>query len=61
VRAVGLLEELEAAAQGLEPDGVPAFLARLDGLTAGLEGYANPELTVDVLLLAWPSARPAAA
>lgn len=61
VRAVGLLEELEAAARGLDPGSVPAFLARLDGLTAGLEGYANPELTVDVLLLAWPSARPAAA
>lgn len=61
VRGIGLLEELEAAGAGLEPAAVAAFLARLDGLAAGIEGYGNPELTVDVLLLAWPSSRPAAA
>lgn len=61
VRAIGLLEELEAAGAGLEAAAVAGFLARLDGLAAAIEGYGNPELAVDVLLLAWPSSRSAAA
>jgi DNA polymerase III delta' subunit len=61
VRGIGLLEELEAAGVGLDAAAVTAFLGRLDGLAAGIEGYGNPELAVDVLLLAWPSSHPAAA
>ena len=38
----------------------PRFLARLDGLAAAIEAYANPDLVVDVLLLAWPRTRLAA-
>ncbi len=29
-------------------------LSRLDGLATAIEAYANPDLAVDVLLLAWP-------
>ena len=60
VRDVALLEDYEQAATGLTLDGVAAFLARLDGLAAAIEAYANADLVVDVLLLAWPRARLAA-
>jgi DNA polymerase-3 subunit delta' len=55
-----LLEDYERAAAGLERGAVAAFMARLDDLAAAVEGYANPELVVDVLLLAWPRAARAA-
>lgn len=64
VRRLDLLEELDATAATLGPLGrrdLAGFLARLDGLAAGLEGYANPELVVDVLLLSWPRAERTAA
>jgi hypothetical protein len=35
-------------------------MARLDDLAAAIEAYANPELVIDVLLLAWPHATRAA-
>jgi DNA polymerase-3 subunit delta' len=60
VRDVALLEDLERAATGLTLDEAAAFLARLDSLAAAVEAYANAELVVDVLLLAWPRARLAA-
>ena len=59
-RRLELLEELEAAAAELDPLLMAAFLSRLDGLATALEGYANPELVVDVLVLAWPRTRRAA-
>jgi hypothetical protein len=29
-------------------------MARLDALARAIDGYANPELALDVLLLEWP-------
>ncbi|HEY8199555.1 MAG TPA: hypothetical protein VIF44_07250 [Candidatus Limnocylindrales bacterium] len=60
VRDLAMLEDYERAALGTSIDEVAAFLARLDGLAAAIEAYANPDLVVDVLLLAWPRARLAA-
>jgi hypothetical protein len=57
LRRVDLLEDLEAAADGLDRVALAGFLERLDGLAAALEAYANPELLVDVLLLSWPRSR----
>jgi DNA polymerase-3 subunit delta' len=59
LRAVEMLEEFEVAARGVDPSHVIAFLARLDALGSAIEVYANPELALDALLLAWP--QPAAA
>ena len=59
LRAVEMLEEFEAAAADVEPARLIAFLARLDALGSAIEVYANPELALDALLLAWP--QPAAA
>ncbi|MGZ3641013.1 MAG: DNA polymerase III subunit delta' [Candidatus Limnocylindrales bacterium] len=61
IRQLELLEELEDAGGGLSATALTGFLARLDGLAAAVEGYANPELVVDVLLLGWPAAQPRAA
>ena len=60
VRDLALLEDYERVAVGTSIDDVAAFLARLDGLAAAIEAYANPDLVVDVLLLAWPRTRLAA-
>jgi len=60
VRDLALLEDYERVAASVSIDEVAAFLARLDGLAAAVEAYANAELVVDVLLLAWPRARLAA-
>jgi DNA polymerase III delta' subunit len=60
VREIALLEDYERVAAGVSIDEVAAFLARLDGLAAAIEAYANADLVVDVLLLAWPQARLAA-
>jgi hypothetical protein len=54
VRQLDLLEELEAVAQRLDRAVLVSFLVGLDGLTAAIEAYANPELVLDVLLLRWP-------
>ncbi len=55
-----LLEDLRAASAGIDEAPLLRFLARLDGLIAAIEAYANPELTLDALVLAWPHAdRPA--
>ena len=60
VRDLALLEDYERVSVGTSIDDVAAFLARLDGLAAAIEAYANPDLVVDVLLLAWPRTRLAA-
>lgn len=60
LRRIELLEELRAVAPQLSVGEVGAFLARLDGLDAAIEAYADPELVLDALLLAWPSLRRAA-
>lgn len=59
VRHIELLDELRAAAAGIDESHLLRFLERLDGLIAAIEAYANPELTLDALVLAWPHAAPA--
>ncbi|HET7678028.1 MAG TPA: hypothetical protein VFK38_09265 [Candidatus Limnocylindrales bacterium] len=60
VRRTELLDELAVTAEGLSLQALVTFLQRLDALEAALESYANPELLVDSLLLAWPRPRQAA-
>ena len=54
VRRMDLLEDLEAAAPRVDRIALLAFLDRLDGMGAAIEAYANPELVLDHLVLAWP-------
>ncbi|MFN8619722.1 MAG: DNA polymerase III subunit [Chloroflexota bacterium] len=61
LRRLDLLEELEAAAPRLDPAELAAFLDRLDAMGAAIEAYANPELVLDHLVLAWPRLRGRAA
>jgi hypothetical protein len=56
LRRTDLLDELEPVARQLHPATVATFLARLDGAAAAVEAYANPDLVLDVLTLAWPRA-----
>jgi DNA polymerase-3 subunit delta' len=55
-----LLDELLAAAEHVDAGAAARFVERLEVVGRGLEGYANPELALDVLLLDWPAARAAA-
>jgi DNA polymerase III subunit delta' len=54
VRNLDQLDELMALASAIDGSSLRQFLDRLDRLMLAVEGYANPELTLDVLLLAWP-------
>ena len=54
--ATSVVDDLEAAASRIPAGAVPAFLARLARAAQLLEANANPELVVDVLVLAWPRA-----
>lgn len=60
VRHIALLEDLRAAARGIDEAQLLRFLERSEGLIAAIEAYANPELTLDALVLAWPHAERAA-
>ena len=53
---IALVDDLETAASRIPAGAVPAFLARLARAAQLLEANANPELVVDVLVLAWPRA-----
>ena len=53
---LALVDDLEAAAARIPVGAAPAFLARLPRIARLLEANANPELIVDVLVLAWPRA-----
>ena len=59
VRDMALLEELRAVAGGVAPEACAAFLGRLVRAAELLEANANPELLVDILVLAWPRTRAA--
>jgi len=59
-RDPGLLDDLAAASRAIGPDAAAAFLGRLGRAAELLEANANPELLVDVLVLAWPRAPQAA-
>ena len=54
LRQPELLDDLVRAGATVDADAVAQFLARLDGVSRALDGYANPELALDALLLAWP-------
>jgi DNA polymerase-3 subunit delta' len=54
VRDLDQLEDISALAGSMDLAALRAFLERLDRLMFAIEGYANPELTLDSLLLAWP-------
>ncbi len=60
LRHADLLEELVANGAALPDGAVEAFLLRLDGVLGAVEQNANPELALDVLLLAWPRVADAA-
>jgi hypothetical protein len=53
---LALIDDLETAAALLPAGAAPAFLARLARSAELLDSNANPELIVDVLVLAWPRA-----
>jgi DNA polymerase-3 subunit delta' len=53
---LALVDDLETAAARIPAGAAPAFLARLAKAAQLLEANANPELVVDVLVLAWPPA-----
>ena len=56
VRDPALLDDLEATAGRIPPGSAAVFLGRLARAAELLEANANPELLVDVLVLAWPRA-----
>ncbi len=56
LRDPGLLDDLEAVARAVDPAAAAAFLARLERTAGLIEANANPELALDVLVLAWPDA-----
>ena len=60
VRDPALLDDLQAVAGRVRPEAAAAFVGRLARASRLLEANANPELLVDVLVLAWPPATPAA-
>ena len=53
---LALIDDLATAATGLTAGAPAAFLARLARAAELLDANANPELVVDVLVLAWPRA-----
>jgi DNA polymerase III delta' subunit len=57
VRDLALVDDLAAVAPRVAPPSVVAFLGRLVRAAELLEANANPELLVDVLVVAWPSAQ----
>ena len=52
---LALLDDLDAAAGQIAAGAMPPFLFRLARAAELLEANANPELVVDVLVLAWPA------
>jgi hypothetical protein len=53
---LALVDELEVAAARVPAGAIPRFLVRLARTAELLEANANPELIVDILVLAWPRA-----
>ena len=60
LKRIDLVEDLVRAGASVDADAAARFLARLDAATRALDAYANPELTLDALLIDWPRARAAA-
>lgn len=57
IRDTDLMDELLAVAPRVDQADAVGFLARLADTDAHLEANVNPELEIDVLVLAWPRAR----
>jgi DNA polymerase III subunit delta' len=57
IRDTDLMDELLAVAPGVDQADAVEFLARLADADAHLEANVNPELEIDVLVLAWPRVR----
>jgi DNA polymerase-3 subunit delta' len=55
-REPGVLEETAQLAEEVTRPAMTAFLVRLDAAARRLDLSASPELTVDVLAIAWPTA-----
>ncbi len=55
-----LLDELTSRGARVAPAAVTQFLGRVDAAARALDAYANPELTLDALLMAWPAPADAA-
>jgi len=60
IRDMTLLDELVAMAPRTESGDIEAALARLERARELLDANVSPELLLDVTLLRWPRARPAA-
>ena len=54
IRDIGLLDEINAAADVVHPTELTAFIERLDIAGERLESNVMPELLLDSLVLAWP-------
>jgi hypothetical protein len=52
-----MLEELTVAGARVDLESLAAFLIRLERSAALVDGNANPELALDVLVLGWPRVR----
>ena len=55
-----LLDDLATYGRTVDPSAAAQFLGRLEAVSRAIDAYANPELAVDALLLAWPMVRRAA-
>jgi hypothetical protein len=60
LKRMDLVDELVRAGATVDADDAARFLVRLDAAARALDAYANPELTLDSLLIDWPRARAAA-
>ena len=61
IRQIDLLDDLVRTGADADPNDLVEFMGRLDSVGRALDAYANPELALDALLLAWPHQGAAAA
>lgn len=54
------LDDLVRVGASVDPRALTEFMTRLEAAQRALDAYANPELALDALLLAWPAANQAA-
>jgi DNA polymerase-3 subunit delta' len=60
LRRVDLVDDLVRIGATVDADDAAQFLVRIDAASRALDAYANPELTLDALLVGWPRGRVAA-
>ena len=56
-----LIDDLVDAGRRVDAHAAASFVERLDAISRAVDGYANPELALDTLLLEWPAATAAPA